>query len=80
MKQNQKPGTMKNEGISAEMIDTYYIHCTEQTIHVHQPSYINIEKDAEYHVAENKNRVRICNSKVIVTLWKGSKNMHVTVL
>lgn len=71
---------MKNARISSKMKAAYRIENTKDAVHVHTPSYINIEKDEKYRVELSEHCLRIRNSKVLVSLWRTNKIMHVTVV
>ena len=58
----------------------YHIEVTRDEIHIHDPAYINIERDNDFQIVNGEKTLRIYNNKVVVSLWKDITNMHVTVL
>ncbi len=62
-----------------EIIEKYEIEVRKEAVHIHSPSFINIYKDCEFIIEEDKTGYRIANSKVVVFLWKDHKQLHVSV-
>ena len=58
----------------------YRVDDYKKEVHIHEPAYINIDKDVNFRISQSERTLRIGNSKIIVTLWKNIKNMHVTIL
>ena len=66
--------------ISKKMREKYAMELDEDSIHIHSDgrvnAYINIENPK---VRNTKNTLDISNDKVMVSLWKATDLMHVTV-
>jgi len=59
--------------------EEYQIGKYKNGIDINSPVYINIEFDDRFEIANGEITVDIKNSKCIVSLWKKTFLMHVTI-
>ena len=57
----------------------YRIGNSKNTINIHNPAYIMIDKDKGFEISQREAIWEIRNSKLIVCLWKNVENMHITI-
>ncbi|KKL05153.1 hypothetical protein LCGC14_2608910 [marine sediment metagenome] len=62
-----------------EIIEKYTIEDLVDILHIHSPSYVNIDKDSKFAITKDEFCYSIKNSKVIVSLFIKNKILHVTV-
>ena len=57
----------------------YDLRIKPETVHIHDPAYVNIERDKRFEISGKGCVWTLRNSKCIVTLWKNTVSMHVTI-
>jgi hypothetical protein len=69
------------EKISEEIRKKYQIEVYEgqEDVFIHEPTCINISYAKMFEVEEREESFWIENEKVLVTIWKKLKMMHVTI-
>jgi len=65
--------------ISREIKKNYGIDRNKQGLHIHKPAYINIDFDEMFEIKEDKYCFTIQNKRCIVSLFKGSIRLHITI-
>jgi len=68
----------ENNKLSDEIISTYRIQIFNEEMLINNNTFINIE--SPYKISESESCFTIRNDKVSVSLWKGIRLMHITVL
>lgn len=65
--------------IPKELIEKYQIVNEPDCLNINYPAYVNIDIDESFTVTEDGTTINFENNKCIVSIWKSTLLMHVTI-
>ena len=71
--------TVTIQEIPQKLISDYGIEFLDDSIHIHKPAFVNIDKNDRFKIRETDGAFELYNSKVTVVIWKSIIHLHISV-